>query len=59
MKPQFEITKGNKDWRFLLRASNGKVLLQSEGYNRKSNAVDGARSIVRAVTNAGCQIKEM
>ena len=32
-------------WRFRLKANNGKVILQSEAYKRKSSALKGIVSI--------------
>lgn len=43
---RFELFKDKKkEWRFHLRANNGKIILSSEGYKTKRNAIDGIDSI--------------
>ena len=34
-----------KEWRFHLKANNGKIILSSEGYKNKRNALNGIDSI--------------
>lgn len=54
MDPIFEIFKGKrKQWYFRLRAGNGKIILQSEGYVQKRNAYKGIQSIYNCVEVAG------
>ena len=46
MIPQFEVFKDRKkQWRFRLRARNGKIIACSEAYVSKRNAVLGIESI--------------
>lgn len=46
MIPVFEIFKDRKkQWRFRLRARNGKIIASSEGYVSKRNAVLSIESI--------------
>lgn len=45
-----DVRRGLLRWRFLLRASNGKVMAQSSGprtYTRKANAVRAARRVAQ------------
>lgn len=49
-KPKFEIFSDKKGKvRFRLKARNGKVILQSEGYDSKRNAMDTIHSIIQCV----------
>ena len=49
-KPKFEIFSDKKGKvRFRLKASNGKVVIQSEGYDSKRNAMDTIHSIIQSV----------
>ena len=34
-----------KEWRFHLKANNGKIILSSEGYKNQRNALNGIDSI--------------
>ena len=46
MIPRFEVFKDRKkQWRFRLRARNGKVIASSEAYVSRRNAVLGIESI--------------
>ena len=46
MIPTFEVFKDRKNqWRFRLRARNGKIIASSEAYVSKRNAVLGIESI--------------
>lgn len=38
----------NGEWRFRLKAANGEIVAQSEGYTRKESALDTLRMIARA-----------
>lgn len=43
---KFEITKRkNGEFQFNLKASNGQVILTSEGYKAKQSAISGAESV--------------
>lgn len=43
---RFEIFKDRKkQWRFRLRATNGKIICQSEGYTRRNNCIKGIKAI--------------
>lgn len=45
--PKFEIFQSDKDglYYFRLKARNGKIVLQSEGYTRKENAEGGIEAV--------------
>jgi uncharacterized protein len=44
--PKFEIFKGtNGKYYFRLKASNGEIIAQSEGYSSKQGAQDGIASV--------------
>lgn len=51
-----------KEWRFRLKANNGKVIATSEGYKRKDGAIDGAIAVMNNAPNAyivdekGCSV---
>lgn len=46
MKPKFEVFKDRqKQWRFRLRARNGKIIATSESYISRRNAVLGIESV--------------
>ena len=46
MAGKFEIFKGRKgEYRFRLKASNGQIILASEGYKAKSGCVNGIESV--------------
>lgn len=53
-RPHFELFRGTvftETIYFHLRAANGKILLQSEGYTTKTKALNGIRAIHRACHN--------
>ena len=53
MIPQFQVFKDRgKQWRFRLRAANGKIVLASEAYTSKRNASAGIKSIFKCVEDA-------
>ena len=46
MIPRFEVFRDRKkQWRFRLKARNGKIIASSEGYISKRNAILGIESI--------------
>lgn len=48
---KFEITqRTNKEYQFNLKASNGEVILSSEGYTTKSNCKNGIESVKKNAT---------
>ncbi len=48
MAANFEIyTSKNGEYRFRLKAANGEIILQSEGYTRKQNCQNGVESVRR------------
>ncbi len=53
---KFEIFKGksirNPGWFFRLRAPNGQIMLQSEGYDRRSGAMKGAKRVQQVAMRA-------
>ncbi len=53
MIPRFEVFKDKKkQWRFRLRARNGKIIAASEAYASKRNAVIGIRSLQECAIDA-------
>ncbi|HSH44063.1 MAG TPA: YegP family protein [Arenicellales bacterium] len=58
MAGKIEIYKDKKgEYRFRLKSSNGENILGSEGYKRKSSAVNGAASVEKNCADASCFIK--
>ncbi len=46
MKGKFEVFKGkNRQWYFRLKARNGKIISQSEGYKTLRGALIGIRTV--------------
>lgn len=39
------------EWRFRLKARNGRIIAVSEGYKRRRNAINGIESIKRNVSS--------
>ena len=53
MIPRFEVFKDRKgQWRFRLRARNGKIIASSEGYISRRNAILGIKSIQECAPDA-------
>jgi hypothetical protein len=51
--PKFEIFKGTNDkYYFRLKASNGEIIAQSEGYSSKQGAQDGVASVKKNAPTA-------
>ena len=50
---KFEIFKDDKgEYRFRLKASNGEIIAQSEGYTRKENAEKGVDAVIKYSASA-------
>lgn len=46
MQPRFEVFKDKKgEFRFRLRAANGQVIAQGQGYKSKASCLNGIESI--------------
>ena len=55
MAGKFEIFKDKRgEYRFRLRASNGEIVLASEGYRSKAGANKGAASVKKNCRSAKC-----
>ncbi len=55
MAGKFEIFKDRRgEFRFRLRASNGEIVLASEGYRAKASATNGAASVKKNCRTAKC-----
>ena len=55
MAGKFEIFKDKRgEFRFRLRASNGEIVLASEGYRSKAGANNGAASVKKNCRSAKC-----
>lgn len=53
MKAKFELFKGRgKKWFFRLKATNGKIIAQSEGYNKRGSALNGIQSVRKNAAKA-------
>lgn len=53
MKPKIEMFLGKDgQWYFCVRASNGKIVCQSEGYTRRHDCLRGIGALCRAVDAA-------
>ncbi len=53
MIPRFELFKDRKkQWRFRLRARNGKIIASSEAYVSRRNAIIGIESVQDCVVDA-------
>jgi hypothetical protein len=48
MQPKFQVFKDKKkkEWRFRLKAGNGKIICQSEGYKTKDGADNGILAVI-------------
>lgn len=59
MPAKFELYKDKKGaFRFRLKAANGEIILASQGYQRKSNAMNGIESVRRnALDNSRYEVK--
>lgn len=53
MKGKFEIfqSEKNQQFYFRLKATNGQIILQSEGYTTKANCKNGIESVKRNASN--------
>ena len=47
-----------KEWRFHLKANNGKIIATSEGYKKKDGAINGAISVMQNAPHANIVDKE-
>ena len=53
MEPRFELFKDRrKQWKFNLRAKNGKIIMSSKSYPEKRNAIKLIRSIQECAPDA-------
>lgn len=58
MSAQWEIFRQAgllRRYRFRLRAANGRVVLQSQGYKSKRSALDGCKAVLAAAQEAEFQ----
>ena len=54
MAGKFELYKDRKgEFRFRLKASNGQIILASEGYKRRVSAMNGIASVQKNARNGG------
>jgi len=50
---KFEIYRdGDDQWRFRLKASNGKIIAASEGYTQKQGCINGVMSVKKHAPGA-------
>ena len=53
MGAKFEVFKDKSNqWRFRLKARNGKIIASSEGYIKKQSAIIGIKSVFRCANEA-------
>ena len=53
MASKFVITKDKKgEFRFVLKAGNGEIIAQSEGYAAKASALNGIESVRKNAADA-------
>ena len=58
MAGKFEIYKDKaNEFRFRLKASNGEIVLSSEGYKSKSSASNGVASVQKNCSDEKCFVK--
>ena len=58
MAGQFVITKDKKgEFRFVLKAGNGEIIAQSEGYAAKASALNGIESVRKNAPDAKVEDK--
>ena len=58
MAGKFEIYKDKaNEFRFRLKASNGEIVLSSEGYKSKSSASNGVSSVQKNCSDGQCFVK--
>ena len=58
MLPKIEIWRRDTgDWRWHLKAANGEIVAQGEGYVTKAGALRGVRAFVRAARMAEIVVK--
>lgn len=55
----FRSKKGKKEYYFRIRATNGNILCTSEGYTRRGNAMNSAKSLRRSISVGGTPIIEV
>ena len=59
MKPRFNVFKDKRGfWRFNLQAKNGKIILQSEAYTRRTGAYNGIEAVVKCALKADVNVIE-
>ena len=56
-RPKIEVFKSG-DWYWHLRARNGEIMCQSEGYRRKSGAINAAEKFKINVAQAVIEVDE-
>lgn len=49
----FEYWPGKSDWRWHLKAGNGRIVAQGEGYSSKAAVRRGVAAVIRAAAIAG------
>lgn len=57
INPRFEVSKDRKgEYRFRLKARNGKIIAVSEGYKTKAGCLKGIRSVKENVLKARIEL---
>ena len=57
--PRFEVWRGaDAQWYWHLRAQNGQVVAQGEGYQRKGGALGGVEALKRSAARASIKVLE-
>jgi uncharacterized protein YegP (UPF0339 family) len=57
--PKFTVFKGeDKQWRFNMKADNGEIILQSESYKRRKDALDTVEVIRTTAAASPVEVKQ-
>ena len=55
---KFEVYKGKSDWRWRLKANNGKIVAQGEGFISKQNAMNSVEVATECAAWAETEVLE-
>lgn len=48
-----------KQFRFRLKARNGRIIAQSEGYHRKAGVINILKALGKMIENGGVKVKDL
>jgi uncharacterized protein YegP (UPF0339 family) len=56
----YEIFRGkNKQFYFRLKARNGRIIAQSEGYKRKAGVINALTALGKMIKKGGVKVKDL